>query len=185
MRWALALIAGLAVVGPAAPASAQDAGPVSAPADRAALGTAPPQVTLTFSRPPDAAQSHVAVLAADGSQVNRADSPVRSGDSLIQPVAIRGPGDFTIVYHVVFTDGGDVEGSRRFSVGTGVPPNTSAAVPAVAHDHGVDPVSAVLLLIDGAVALGVLFLLLIRRPGSGPVAWRLTPTERKSDDQPT
>jgi hypothetical protein len=44
------------------------------------------------------------------------------------------------------------------------------------HQHGVDPVSAALLAIDGVVALAVVVLLLLRPPPQPP-----TPGQRSSD----
>ncbi|MEU8264657.1 copper resistance CopC family protein [Micromonospora sp. NPDC048999] len=161
----------LALAAPAAPAAASggDDPTASVPADGAALTTAPAQVELAFSRAPVAARSHLAVIGEDGRRVNRSDTPTATGHRLVQAVSIQQPGVFTLAYHVEFADGGQTQGIRRFSVGTGAPP-PAGGVPAEAaavsgHQHDVDPVSAVLLVIDGLVVLGALGMLLrTRRP---------------------
>jgi methionine-rich copper-binding protein CopC len=170
------------VLTPAAGAQARDVPAASIPADGTALPTAPARVTLTFSREPVADLSHLAVLAGDGEEIHRFGTPVGLGRSLSQDVSIDRPGDFTIVYHAIFTDGREEQGSRRFSVGTGVPPPpaAAAAVPAVGHGHGVDPIGATLLVIDGVVTLVIVVLLMIRRPRRRRVAWRLPPDRKET-----
>jgi methionine-rich copper-binding protein CopC len=186
----VAAVAGavLAVLGPAAPAAARDDAPVSVPADGATLAAPPAQVTLSFTRQPVAAESHLLVVGPDGRTVSRSARPDVSGRLLTQQVTTDGAGVFTITYRVVLADGGQEEGVRRFTVGSG----GDAAVGAhdqhepgaggEAHAHSVDPVSATLLVIDGAVALTVMVLLMTRRRRSEPMAWRLPATERNSDD---
>jgi methionine-rich copper-binding protein CopC len=101
-----------------------------------------------------------------------------------------GPVDVTVSYHVIFTDGRELVGTLHFSVGIRVaagpgaarePSTVDAATDAdaaakadaagnaevaagSAHQHGVDPVSAALLAIDGVVGLAVVVLLLRRPP---------------------
>jgi methionine-rich copper-binding protein CopC len=98
--------------------------------------------------------------------------------------------DVTVSYHVIFTDGRELAGTLHFSVGarlaagpgaarepSTVDPATDADAAAEAnaagnaevaagsaHQHGVDPVSATLLAVDGVVALAVVVLLLRRPP---------------------
>lgn len=164
--------AGLALAG-GYPTSTHAGGGLTAssPADRAALATAPTAVRLTFSAVPTVALSHVIVLDEAGSPVN-SGALARHGDTLAQPVRIRARGNHTVAYHVVFDDGSDAHGTLRFSVGTGVPPpplepqaHQAAEATVARHEHSVDPMSAILLLADAAVGLGVLALLYRRRPG--------------------
>jgi methionine-rich copper-binding protein CopC len=101
-----------------------------------------------------------------------------------------GSADVTVSYHVVLTDGRELAGTLRCRVGTrvaagpgaaGGPSPVDAATDAgaaakadaagnaavaagSAHQHGVDPVSAALLVVDGVVALTVVVLLLRRPP---------------------
>lgn len=177
-RWFVpALLAAVLILGvPAAPAAAREGAPVSVPADGSALPAAPAQVQLTFDRRPDTGESHLVVLDDDNREVSPYRDPTGVGNSLIQGVRIDRAGNFTVVYHVVFTDGADEQGSLRFSVGLGVPPPKLAT--AAGHGHGIDPASAVLLALDGAVVLGVVLLLLARRPRARPVAWRLPPDRK-------
>lgn len=166
---ALAL-AGFVLGTPAA--AAADSGPTSSnPAAQAVLAAPPAAVELTFPAAPDPDFSHVSVLTADGTRTNSGALTRSAGRTLRQPVSIGSSGDVTIVYHVLFTDGGESTGTLRFSVGTGVPPaplDSAARRAATAaldvHEHQVDPVSATLLVIDGLVAFGVLGLLYLRRP---------------------
>ncbi|MCW3818935.1 copper resistance protein CopC [Micromonospora sp. DR5-3] len=175
----LPLVVGSVLLLAPAPAAAAT---VSNPADGAALAAAPRQVTLTFTREPVAEASQVSVLSGDGRPVSESAQPVRAGLSLTQPVGIARAGDFTIVYSVKFADGGHEQGTRRFRVLTDpAPGGTDAHAGHTAHD--VDPVSATLLVVDGLVVLVVVFLLILRRPGADPVAWRLPSAERKSDDR--
>lgn len=147
----------------------------SSPAAQAALAGAPAAVELTFSTTPTVADSHVSVIGDGGAKVNASGLALVAGGTLRQPVSIDTTGDFTVAYHVELEDGGEASGSLRFSVGTGVAPPASAqaveaatATVADGHGHGVDPVSAALLVIDGLVVLGVVALLYLRRPIQPP-----------------
>jgi hypothetical protein len=149
------------------------------PVDGGALSEAPASIGLGFSEEPDLALSHISVQTAAGDEVN-AGPTVRDGEhALRQPIAVRDRGDYTVAFHVEFTDGSDLSGARFFSVGTGVPPMSGsarreAAVASVsAHTHGVDPLSAVMLVANLVTALVVLLLLRRRRVSTAPRAWRL------------
>lgn len=157
----------------AAPSAAWAGGGVVAsnPVNGAALGTAPSDVDLTFSLTPDASASHVSTRDDAGREVG-SDEVTRSGiDELRLPVHITAPGVYTVAYHVRFTDGTDVIGVLRFSVGTGIaPPVVNAAEQREAealvlagHNHDVDPLSASIMVVDAVVLIGVI-LLLMRRP---------------------
>ena len=152
-------------------------GVVSAnPADRAALSRAPSTVDLRTSAAPDPAASHVTVWDAAGSDLDTAALSDSGGQTLSQPVAIRSTGNFTVAYHVVFTDGHDVIGVLRFSVGTGMAPPVPPAAQqradqqvALQHEHGIDPLSGSLLVLDVVVVAAVALLLFSnpRRRGAG------------------
>lgn len=141
------------------------------PADGSALSTAPDAVVLRFSAPVDLGLSHVSVRDAAGGEVGAGEPTRIDGTGLRLPVAVRSTGDHTVAFHIVFDDGADLIGVLRFSVGTGVPPPRLSNAQAEQaqqtvvseHDHGVDPLSAVFLLADLAVLVGVL-LMLARRP---------------------
>ncbi|WP_157744942.1 copper resistance CopC family protein [Micromonospora coxensis] len=179
-RRTLAVATALAAVGIAvavgAVARQSDAEPARVlavtPADGTALAATPDQVTLRLSTDADPVLSHVTVRDSAGATVN--DGRVRTdGQSgLRQPVRLDRPGDYSVAYHVTFTNGQDDTGVLRFSVGTGVPPRATGEIPDAItdsgeHAHGVDPLGATLLIVDGLVLLGVLVLLMRRRP-SGP-----------------
>jgi copper resistance protein C len=145
---------------PAAPAS--DRVLATVPADGGVLVHPPGEVDLRLSAPPDPALSHVTVRDGAGSVVNAGTLRESGTDGLAQPIRNPAPGTFTVTYHVVFADGQERIGSVRFSAGTGAPPS-DVTVPAESHVHGVDPVSAVLLVADVVVLLGAVVLLLFRR----------------------
>jgi copper resistance protein C len=143
----------------------------AAPADGSALSTGPEAVVLRFSAPVDLGLSHVSVRDAAGDEVGAGEPISIDGTGLRLPVVVRSTGDHTVAFHIVFDGGADLIGVLRFSVGTGVPPSplsraeVQQAQQAVVtdHDHSVDPLSAVLLLLDLAVLVAV-SLLLARRP---------------------
>lgn len=193
----LAVATALAAVGIAvavgAVARQSDAAPARVlavtPADGAALATTPGEVTLRLSTGADPVLSHVTVRDSAGATVN--DGRVRTdGESgLRQPVRLTRPGDYSVAYHVTFTNGQDDTGVLRFSVGTGVAPRATGeipdAIPEADHAHGVDPLGATLLVVDGLVLIAVLVLLLrpARRRPSGPSATATagTPTQTYAD----
>jgi methionine-rich copper-binding protein CopC len=167
----LALLLGISAGFPAAPAWAGDGLAGSSPAAGTALRSAPVEVALTFAGVPDVALSHITVLADGGARVNAGDLRRGPARTLTQPVSIDGPGDFTVAYHVEFSGGGKSTGSLRFSVGTGVAPpapdlaaRRATADALTAHEHGVDPLSAGLLVLNAVVVLTALGLLYLRRP---------------------
>jgi methionine-rich copper-binding protein CopC len=131
------------------------------PADGAALATAPDAVELAVSKPPDTARSHVSVVDGSGALVWAGALTADGADGLRMPVTITGRGTYTVTYHVELLGGGEMAGSWRFGIGAapeGVPPAGAA------HEHGVDPLGATLLIVDGLVALGAIVLLLRTRP---------------------
>lgn len=143
----------------------------SSPTDGAILTTAPDAVVLTFSTPPDPAQSHASARDVSGARADTGQLDRYGRTGLRLPVAIRATGDYTVAWHVAFEDGNEVVGVLTFSVGTGVPPpHLSAAAARRAtdalssgHDHSVDPLSATVLVADLVVLVAVVVLLL-RRP---------------------
>jgi methionine-rich copper-binding protein CopC len=158
------------VVATPAPGRADDGALVSAvPADGAAVADAPSAVRLTFNRAPDVARSHVGV-ADDTSALLGTGGLTLDGRSLRQPVRSAARGTVVVAYHVEFADGTEVTGSIRFSVGTGVPPAPAAgeaqraaeSAADAGHGHGIDTLSAVLLVVDLGVLLVVLALLMLR-----------------------
>ena len=164
------------------------------PADGAALVRAPSGVELSFTAAPDPDLSHVFVRDASGTSLGAGPLRLVQPERLRQPIhgtaaPPDGPVDMTVSYHVTFTDGRELVGTLHFSVGirsaagpgaAREPSTVDAATDAdaakadaagnaevaagPAHQHGVDPVSAALLAIDGVVALAVVVLLLLRPP---------------------
>jgi len=137
----------------------------STPADGATLATAPSEVELTFTAP--VRECHVSARDAAGTMVSLGEPRFDGGNLVRQPVLITAPGEVTVFYHARFEDGGELAGTMRFGVGTaaGTAGGTGPSPPDLdAHRHDVDPLSAVLLVLDGAVAAGAVVLLVLRRP---------------------
>ncbi|MEE3922654.1 hypothetical protein V2I01_42720 [Micromonospora sp. BRA006-A] len=93
--------------------------------------------------------------------------PRPSGDrSLVQTVRSAERGDVVVAYHVVLADGSEKSGTLWFSVGTGVRPagvpDQGAEAAAPLHEHGIDPLSAVLLLINAVVVFVAVAMLVLR-----------------------
>ncbi|MGA5299650.1 copper resistance protein CopC [Nucisporomicrobium flavum] len=167
MRWLAAGAAAILLVLLPSPA-ARAGGPsvvVTDPADGAALAAAPDRIRVIGSAAPDPARSHLTVRDPRGHTVGPDTTPEAAGYELSRPVRLSGTGVFTVAFHVAFTDGRDAAGEIRFSVGTGVAPPAARPAPAAApgHDHGPDPLSAALLLLDVAVVAVVALRLTLRR----------------------
>ncbi|NBE79542.1 copper resistance CopC family protein [Micromonospora rubida] len=177
----VAAVAGLLALTPGA--ARADGGLVSAgPSAGAVLTAAPAEVTLDFDAGVDEGQSHVAVLDVESRTVTDGE-PTKAGSTRLRlPVSIGAAGDYTIAYHVTFTDGSTATGAHRFSVGTGVAPaplddaaRQAGEKVVVGHGHGIDGFSAFLLVIDGAVLAVALALLWLRPRGGRAASLRLDP----------
>lgn len=172
----LAIVAVAALVPAAGPAWAGNGLAAADPPDGAALAAAPSAVVLTFSAVPDPALSHISVQDNAEREVGTGDAARTGRRGLRLAVSIRAAGDYTTAYHVVFEDGSDAVGVLRFSVGTGVAPQPLGAgavrqaqqAVVSGHDHGVDPLSGGLLVIDFAVFVGVVLMLMRRRTAPRP-----------------
>ncbi|MGC5053267.1 copper resistance CopC family protein [Micromonospora sp. DT48] len=167
-----ALVAVLVLVG-RVDADAEAGRPVEVlamePADGAVLPDLPTTVRIRVAGEPDPGRSHIVVYDADRTRLSTG-AVVRDGDDgLRQQVVVTRPGLLAVAYHVVTVDGRTTSGVARLTVGS--PGAAAAAGPAdatdgAAHAHGVDPMGAALLALDGLVLLAVLVLLL-RRPTRG------------------
>ena len=158
-----------------APDPAQAAITSTSPIDGAWLAQAPTEVELSYTAPVDLVLSHVSVWDRFGTAVNTGQPILVKPEKLRQPVKITAVGDVTVAYHVTFVDGAELAGTLRFSVGIGkaagtgatmapsaTNTSTTAAVAGSTHQHGVDPISAALLVLDGVVALAIILLLMRR-----------------------
>ncbi|AEB46038.1 MULTISPECIES: copper resistance protein CopC [Micromonospora] len=162
------------------------------PPDGAALDAPPSAVTLTFSRRPDVDESHVSVRNDAGQDRTAGALAGDDGNSLRMPVALKPGGDYTIAFHVVFADGSDLTGIKRFSVGTGAPPaplsaevaqRTRESVQQRHSGHGPDWIRSSMLMLNGLVLVGVVVLLVVRRPRKTTTGarWVLREPEDESD----
>jgi copper resistance protein C len=144
----------------------------SQPADQATLAQAPAEIDLAFTDPVDLSLSHVSILDRSGT-VTAGQPQLVTPERLRQPVRTSAAGEVTVAYHMTFVDGAELAGVIRFNLGNraasdrvtagrrSAAPAEDAAAQAV-HQHGVDPVSAVLLVFDGLVVLCVIVLFRVR-----------------------
>ncbi len=136
------------------------------PADGAVLPDPPTAVEIRISSRPDVDRSHIAVRGSGPNPLTTGPLAAAGDDGLRQGLAVPGPDDLVVAYHIVTVDGRDVSGITRFTVGpAGV--RAAPAPPPPPHAHGVDPVGAALLIVDGLALLAVL-VLLARRPARDP-----------------
>ena len=135
------------------------------PASGSALATTPDAVTMRLSTSADPVLSHITVRDSTGSTVNDGQIRAAGETGLRQPVRVTLAGDYSVAYHITFTNGHDDSGVLRFSVGTGTAPLDTGEIPEAipdseGHAHGIDPFGATLLVVDGIVLLVVLALLM-------------------------
>lgn len=172
-RWAAALLAGLclALLVPAAPASAHAALVSTTPEQGSVIGSSPTKVTLTFNEPVGVIPGRTQVIAPDGKRINTGD-PVATGGTLSLDVRVadRPLGTYLVSYRIISADGHPLSGAFMFSVGA-----PSQTAPSALED---DPSVGVLLAITKyagyvglPLAVGPLLFLAVLWP-------RRTPTRR-------
>ncbi|MFI7552669.1 copper resistance protein CopC [Micromonospora sediminimaris] len=139
------------------------------PSDGAVLPDLPTTVRIRVAGEPDPGRSHIVVYDADRIRLNTGPAVPDGDDGLRQQVAVTRPGQLAVAYHVVTVDGRTASGIARLTVGSpnaAAPAGPADATDDGAHAHGVDPMGAALLALDGLVLLAVVILLL-RRPTRG------------------
>ncbi|MGA5276031.1 copper resistance protein CopC [Streptomyces cellulosae] len=127
-------VAGALLAG-AAPASAHAALTGSDPAQGAVVGTAPSQVSLTFSEPVAVGDDSVRVLDPKGERVDKGE-PANPGGTTYSVRLVSGlpDGTYTVAYQVVSADSHPVAGAFTFSIGA--PSETTVSVDAQGSDEG-------------------------------------------------
>ncbi|MCW0213028.1 MAG: copper resistance protein CopC [Pseudonocardia sp.] len=114
---AIALVAGVALLLGAGPASAHAQFEGSDPADGASLATGPSTVTLTFSDTMQQGFNEVTVIGPDGTTHYENGEPKASGDTVSVAVSPLGAaGVYRIGYRVLSDDGHPVSGSVGFTL---------------------------------------------------------------------
>nr|MDT0660671.1 copper resistance protein CopC [Micromonospora sp. DSM 115978] len=130
------LLAGglIGLAGPVSPAGAHAAIAATTPEKNAVLGSAPTEVTLTFTEPVRPVTGRVQVLAPDGKRVNDGEPTVR-GAVLRIPIraADNSLGTYLVSYRVISADSHPIGGAYTFAVGA-----PSASAPEL-PDHDVHP----------------------------------------------
>ncbi|MBP1852789.1 copper homeostasis periplasmic binding protein CopC [Rhizobium halophytocola] len=88
------------------------------PADETVVSTAPTVLTLDFTEGLNLAFSGADLLDASGSPVQQGKAQLSNGDdTLTIPLQSRlKPGDYTVKWHVLSTDGHKTDGSYGFTV---------------------------------------------------------------------
>jgi copper transport protein len=105
----------------------------SDPSDGAVLRTAPKEVLITFTEPPDPGLSHIAVVDANGANVAAGDAETVRGHPLELRVPLKplGKGVYTVQWRVVSrADGHVTADSSSFGVGVAVPAGAGTSAPA-------------------------------------------------------
>lgn len=124
---ALALVAALGLV-LAPPAAAHDSLVASDPTADAVLGSAPSDVSLTFSG--DLLDVGATVMVVDSAGTDHAGAPVVDGPRLTTPLGALPDGSYTVRWRVVSSDGHPISGLIPFVVGSPSTTPPAAAVPA-------------------------------------------------------
>ena len=130
----------LALLAPAAPASAHAALVGSDPANGTVVPDAPNRVTLTFSESVQLLAGKIQVLAPDGSRADQGEPQSNGGAITIPLRSGGGRGTYLVSYRVISADSHPVAGSITYSVGAASAPPSEDAVP-----ETIDPVVRVLI----------------------------------------
>jgi copper resistance protein C len=123
------LVAGVAVLTTATPASAHTDLEKSDPAKGAALSTPPVRVSLTFGEPVRIAADPITVTGADGTTWTVGPAGVTDA-TVSAPVQATGPaGAYTLTWTVVADDGDTLRGTIPFTLTVAATPTTTVAAP--------------------------------------------------------
>ncbi|RSM71637.1 copper resistance protein CopC [Actinoplanes sp. ATCC 53533] len=168
----------IALVAPAAPASAHAVLQSTEPATDAVLSQAPQRVTLTFSEPVQLLDGRVQVLAPDNSRVEQGQPSV-SGSTITINLNSQQKGTYLVSYRVVSADSHPIAGSFPYSVGA-----PSASPTATDVSSAVDPLvgtaipvvkglgyAGLLLTIGPIMVLALLWPHRLSRRGPARVLW--------------
>ncbi len=138
-----ALVAALALLLPAAPASAHATLLSTDPANGAIVDTAPSEVTFTFSEPVGISLGKVTVIDPDGKQVQSGKLLQRKKTQAT--IALKNglrQGTFLVSYRVISADGHPISGGFTFSIGA---PSKQATAVTGSEEADVDPLVRALL----------------------------------------
>lgn len=116
MRAAAGLAVAAMIAAPA-PALAHDSLAGSSPEGGAAAAEAPGEIELSFSAPPQDVGLEIRVTGPDGTDVTDGD-PQIEGSAAIQELsdAAQAPGEYSVVWRVVSSDGHPIEGAYDYTV---------------------------------------------------------------------
>jgi copper resistance protein C len=124
------LLAGVAFVGLATPASAHNVLIGSIPAAGSKLTSGPSLIRFNFDAPVQLGNDTIVVIGPDGKHWERTSHASVLGDSAATQVAPLGPvGTYTATYHIVSADSHPVSGSITFQLtkpGKGTPVSAAA-----------------------------------------------------------
>jgi copper transport protein len=169
----------LALLTPAAPASAHAALVGSDPANGTIVPDAPNRVTLNFSESVQLLAGKVQVLAPDGSRADQGEPQANGGAITIPLRSGGGRGTYLVSYRMLSADSHPVAGSITYSVGAASAPPSEDAIP-----ETIDPVVRVLipmgkylgyaglvLLIGPVLVLALLWPHRLSRVGPARLVW--------------
>lgn len=109
-----------AIVATPAPALAHDTLVDSTPQGGASAEQAPGEVELSFSSPPQDLGAQIRVTGPDGADVADGEPEIQ-GTAVVQDLAdtAEAPGDYSVVWRVVSSDGHPIEGAFDYTVAGG------------------------------------------------------------------
>lgn len=128
LRAGAVALAATALTAAPVPALAHDTLLSSTPQDGAATQEAPQEIELTFSAPPQDVGTQIRVTDAEGADVTQG-APEIQGDAAVQDLAesAQEPGEYTVVWRVVSSDGHPIEGTFDYTVDGGAEGAASAS----------------------------------------------------------
>lgn len=128
LRAGAVALASTALAAAPVPALAHDTLLSSTPQDGAAAQEAPQEIELTFSAPPQDVGTQIRVTDAEGADVTQG-APEIQGDAAVQDLAesAQEPGEYTVVWRVVSSDGHPIEGTFDYTVDGGAEDTASAS----------------------------------------------------------
>jgi methionine-rich copper-binding protein CopC len=160
------LLAGLAMVGLATPASAHNVLVGSLPAADTKLITGPSLIRFNFDAPVQTGNDTIVVIGPDGKHWERTSHASVLGNSVLTQVAPLGPaGTYTATYHIISADSHPVSGSITFQLtkaGNGNPVSAASVV----GSSGVTVPFWVWIVIAVLVLGGALYAALVPRRGA-------------------
>jgi hypothetical protein len=167
-----ALLAGMAVLGFALPASAHNVLVGSTPTAGSSLAAGPSRVELDFNAPVQRGADVITVIGPDGNHWERTENATVNGDSVSTDVSPLGPaGQYKIGYRIISADGHPVSGEVTFTLtaaGSGkpvAPAANQAGTSAAGNSSGGGGIPVWVWIVGAVLVLGVALFVALRSGG--------------------